>query len=151
MLLTPGEFRAVLAGVGDSVVKIQRITVAGQVQVGSQHPDLIRADAGRPLIVDLQSQAKRLLIRHPEIEQALTRRRSRFQLRVDLLHIRILPEQLQAFLQFVQVERRVGPTRQPIGDIAVAKPFVAVQRRSPTTRLQQFGCGRCRWWGPGPE
>src|SRR5262245_8499073 len=48
-----GEFDAVVASVGNPVSKIERVTVAGQVQVGEQKPDLFRADARWPLVVDL--------------------------------------------------------------------------------------------------
>src|SRR5262249_44432670 len=99
----------------------------GKVQVGRQEPYLFCSDTGRPLVVDLYSETKRLLILHPEVQHTLTGGITRLQLRVDLPHVWILPEKLQAFLQSIQVERLSVPAPEAANDVAVAKPFVAVQ------------------------
>ena len=68
--------------------------------------------------------AKRLLIHDPEIQHAFAGSGPGLQFRVDLPDVWILPEELQALLQFIEVERRPGPASQSAGDVAIAQPLL---------------------------
>src|SRR5262249_5024927 len=88
--------------------------------------NLFRADAGRPMVVELEAGAERLLVDDPQIQHALAGRYARLQLGIDLFDVRVLPQELEAILQLAHLQRGPAPLLQSVGDIGVAQPFVFV-------------------------
>src|SRR5207248_1494264 len=108
---------------------LERIAVSGQVQVRSKQPKLLCADRGRALVVDLQTKSKGLPVLDSKVEQALSGSIPWLQLRIDLLNIWVLSEELQSILQFVEIQRLARPAAQLTFDVSIAEPPIAVQLR----------------------
>ena len=104
--------------------------MAGHVQIRGQQPNLRSANTRRALIVHLQAKSKWLLVHDPNVQDAFTRGGARFELGVDLFYVWVLPNQLQALLQLVQVQRWDRPPLQTPRDIAVTQPLVAMHLRT---------------------
>ncbi len=59
---------------GDAVIKRERIVVAGEVEVRGVRNHDFGADAGRPVVDELEAEAKGLRVLHVHVEQAFAGR-----------------------------------------------------------------------------
>src|SRR5262245_17626427 len=77
------------------------------------------------MIVRLQTDAKWQVVHNTRVEDTFAGSRAGLQLGIDLANIRILAEQLQAFRELIDVQRRAIPAIETIGDKTVTQPMVA--------------------------